>query len=214
MCPVTLPGMKRKLIAGSLAVLAVAGGTAGAIAGSGNRDDERAVLADAAKRLGVGTDELRSALSEAQDAQLDAAVKAGRITQAQADAMKERRERDGRVLGGRGPGSGHHGHHGGPGFLLADAAKALGITESRLLSQLRAGRTPAQIAEAAGTSLADVKAAMRKSAVARLDAAVDAGRITRAQRGEMVDRLDDALDRLEDFRGFRGRGGPGGFRHP
>lgn len=209
--------MKRKLIAGSLAALAVAGGTAGAIAATNsNRNEERAVLADAARRLGVGTDELRNALSQAQDAHLAAAVKAGRLTQEQADDIKERRAQKGTVLGHRGgPGGPGPGHGGGGGHeLVADAAKALGISEQRLVDQLRAGKPPAQIAKAAGKTLAEVKAAVRRRAVARIDADVKAGRITQAQRDEMIEHLDEALDRLEDFRGFRGPGGPGGFGHP
>ncbi len=214
--------MKRKLIAGSVAALAVAGGTAGAIAATSGKQDEQAVLADAAKRLGVGTDALRSALSEAEDAQLDAAVKAGKLTQAQADEIKKHRQQDGTVLGfghrggpgGPGPGGPGFGPGGGgPGVLLADAAKALGISESALRSQLRAGKTPAEIAKAAGKSLDDVKAAVKSAATDRLDADVKAGRITKAQRDEIVARLDDALDRLGDFGRFRGRGGPG-FGHP
>ena len=211
--------MKRKnLIIGVAAAAAVGGGTAGAIAAtSGGKGAEQAVLADAAKRLGVGADELRTALSKAQDAQLDAAVKAGELTQAQADAIKERRRQRGSVLGiGRGGpggpgGRGGFGHHGGGHFLLADGAKAIGISEAKLLDELRAGKTLAAIIEANGKTLAEVKAAVEKSATARLDAELKAGRITQAQRDRAVARLDDVIDRLGDARGGRfGRGGPGG----
>ena len=56
--------------------------------------------------------ELRDALAAAQDDQLDADVKAGRLTQEQADAIKAHRKEAGSVLGG--PGILHH--RGGPGF--------------------------------------------------------------------------------------------------
>ncbi len=120
--------------------------------------------------------QLTSALTAAQDARLAAAVKAGELTQAQADAIKARRAADGTVLSlGRGPG-GPGGHGGGPGGrgggreLLADAAKAIGITEDALKTQLRDGKTLAAIVKAEGKTLADVQAAVKKAAVARLDA--------------------------------------------
>lgn len=193
--------MKRKLIAGSLAALVVAGGTAGAIAASNAKDDEQAVLADAAKRLGVGTDELRDALSEAEDAQLDAAVKAGRITQAQADEIKQHRADEGTVLG-------LGGHRGGPGFggptgfsreTLAAAAKALGVSESKLFSKLRAGD-------------ADARAAVKTAATASLAQKLKAGDITQAQHDEVLDHLDELIEHLGDGPpGFGHHGGPGGL---
>ena len=200
--------MKRKnLIAGAVTVAALAGGTAGAIAAtSDDKATEQAVLTEAAKKLGVSATDLRNALASAEDAQLDAAVKAGKITQAQADEIKQNRQTEGTVLGfgrgGHGPGD----HHGGPGgrFLLTDAAKAIGISERSLITQLRSGNTLTAIAKAKGKTLADVTAAVKQSATARLDADLKAGRITKAQRDEEVAELDEHLTRLGDF----GRFGP------
>jgi hypothetical protein len=190
------------------AVVALAAGSAGAIAatsGDERKKAEQAVLDDAAKRLDVAPEKLRSALQAAQDAQLDQAVKDGRLTQAQADAIKKRRAESGTVLGG--PGFGHHGR-GGPGFahgrggpggrlgVLAGAAKALGISERSLHEQLHDGKTLAEIAKAKGKDLADVKAAARKAAADRLAAAVKSGRITDAQRDAMLKGLDEMIDRL------------------
>jgi hypothetical protein len=87
--------------AGALA----AAGTGVALATSASDDAkqrEQAVLEDAAGRLDVDAAELRDALAAAEDAQLDAEVKAGRITQEQADAIKQMRDRSGLVLGGPG----------------------------------------------------------------------------------------------------------------
>ena len=203
--------MRRKhLIAGAATVAALAGGTAAVAATGDEKAAEQTVLADAAKRLGVNADDLRSALANAEDAQLDAEVKAGRLTQAQADEIKQHRQSEGTVLDfGRG-GHGHDGH-GGPGggrFLLTDAAKAIGISESSLLTQLRGGKTLTAIAKAHGKTLGDVKAAVKQAATARLDADLKAGRITKAQRDEEVAELDDELAHLGDFsdHGFRGHG--------
>jgi transposase-like protein len=204
---------RRHLIASAVTIAAVAGGAAGAVAAT---DDQKAaeqtVLADAAKRLGVSSDELRAALSNAEDAQLDAEVKAGRLTQAQADEIKQHRQADGTVLdlgpGGPGHGGPGHGGHGGPGgrFLLNDAAKAIGINERSLMTQLRDGKTLAEIAKAHGKTLADVKAAVKKAATSRLDADLKAGRITQAQHDEEIAELDEVVNHLDGFGDHRVHG--------
>lgn len=209
--------MKTKhLIAGLVTVAAIGGGTAGAIAATDDhKATEQAVISDAAKRLGVSAEDLRTALGEAEDAQIDAAVKAGKLTQAQADALKQRRKEAGTVLG-LGPGR----HGGGPGFgirmrggssLMTEAAKALGISESTLMQQLRDGKTLESIAKANNKSLDDVKAALKAAATKQLDADLKAGRITQAQHDDMADHLDDMLDHLGQLGRF---GGPGGHRGP
>lgn len=204
---------RKKLIAGAATLAVLAGGSAAVAATSDRKAEETAVLADAAKRLGVSSDQLKSALSAAEDAQLDAAVKAGTITQAQADQIKARRAADGTVLSLGHGGPGGRGGHGGPGggrFLLDDAAKAIGITEDSLKSQLRDGKTLEAIAKAKGKTLAEVQAAVKKAAVARLDADLKAKTITQAQHDEAVEHLDEHLSRLAD--GDFGKGGPRGER--
>ena len=194
---------RQDLIAGAVTAAALAGGAAGAVAATDDhKAAEQSILSDAAKRLGVSADELRSALSKAEDARLDAEVKAG-----------------GSVLGPGGPGGPGHfgpgGHgHGGPGgpFTLGDAAKAIGIGADALVTQLRDGKSLAAIAKAHGKTLSDVKAAVKAAATTRLDADLKAGRITQAQRDELADHLDEAIDHLGDARG-RGPHGPGPWDH-
>ena len=73
----------------------------------------------------------------------------------------------------------------------------------------------AAIAKAEGKTLAEVRTAVKQAATARLDAAVKAGDITKAQRDEEVAELDDELARLGDVRfGHRGPGGRGGHFGP
>lgn len=192
--------MKRKrLIAGIVTVAALAGGTAGAVAGTNDgKEAEQAVLSDAATRLGVSADELRSALRAAEDGQLDAAVRAGELTQEQADRMKEHRRARGTVLR-----LGHGGRHGGPGGrrgggrqLMKAAAGALGISRGELLERLRSGETLTQIARAEGRTPAEVKSEVRNAATDRLDAALKAGRITEARHEAMVEHLAERIERL------------------
>ena len=75
----------------SAALLAVGGGAGAAIAATNGNDDhkktEQSILDDAAKRLNVTPEALRNALGAAEDAQLDQAVKDGKLTQAQRDEI-------------------------------------------------------------------------------------------------------------------------------
>ncbi len=205
-----------------IAVIAVsgallAGGAGVAIAAVSKDDDkkaEQAVLDDAAKRLGVTSDKLRDALSAAESAQIDQAVKDGKLTQKQADAIKARRTQSGRVLGGgplggRGPGGpgmhrfggpGSRGHGRALGAVGLDLAKALGLTRDKLHEQLRAGKSVADIAKAQGKSLADVRSSLKADAKAQADKAVKAGDLTRKQADELLSRLDDRLEHLGDKR--------------
>ena len=227
----------RRIAVVTAAGLTVAGGAGAAIAATAGDDAKRAedtVLRDAAKDLNVSPDRLRGALREATaeqlDRELDRAVKAGELTQKQADEIKARRKESGRVLG-LGPGPGHgpgfrggdpgRGFKGGgPGWpgarggLLEDVAKALGISRAKLFSELGEGKTIAQIAKAQGKSLDAVKKAAADSTRERLDKAVKDGDLTERQAKAMRDHLEEHLDRLGSARGFGPPGGPGGFGGP
>jgi hypothetical protein len=210
-----------------IAAIALAGGLltggAGAAIAAVTKDDgkqaEQVILDDAAKRLNVTPEKLREALSAAQDAQLDQAVKDGTLTQKQADAIKARRKQSGCVLGGppgfrgRGPGPGFGPHRGG---IVLDLAKALGITREQLHERLRDGKSVADIAKAQGKSLDDVRAAVKADAKRRAGQAVKDGDLTQAQADQLLSHLVDALDHLGDapppmFR-HRHRDGPPDMR--
>ncbi len=227
----------RRIAAIALGGALILGGSGAAIAAVTKDDGEKAeqaILDDAAKRLNVAPDKLRDALAAAQDAQLDQAVKDGKLTQKQADAIKARRKASGHVLGGPGVLGGRE-FHAGPGFPgklgpnggpgngtfegprfefrggpFADLADALGITHAKLMAQLRAGKSIAAIAKAQGKSLADVRAAMKAATKTRLDKAVKDGDLTQAQADKMLEHLTARLKAfgsgrvLKFHRHFRG----------
>src|SRR5690242_13351112 len=87
--------LKRKVVAGTVAAIAV-GGTGAGIAATQLRsspsEESQAVVNDAAKQLGVQPDQLSGALKKAMENQIDAAVAAGRLTKAQGDELKQRIE--------------------------------------------------------------------------------------------------------------------------
>ncbi len=81
--------------AGAL-VLVVAGlGAAGAIAASrmlSPNEESQAVIDDAAAQLGIEPSELSDALKQALENRIDEAVESGRLTEEQAERLKERLE--------------------------------------------------------------------------------------------------------------------------
>ena len=200
------------------AIVAVSAGVA--IAGSALRSDneQQALLNDAAKRLDVTPAQLEAALRGAFDARIDAAVAAGKITKAQADAMKQRSKDGGLPLfGGHGHGGfgdGDGGHQGGPGGHhgagLATAATYLGLTDAQLRSELESGKSLADVAKAKGKSVTGLKAKLKADLETKLDAAVKAGHITRAQADEMLARMTERLDDMIEgtFGAGRHHGGP------
>jgi hypothetical protein len=210
-----MDGTKKKLAAGAVAVAALAGGGAALAAGGlGSEEEQQAVIDDAAKRLGVEPEALENALEGALGARLDEAVKEGRLTEEQATELKERLKDGTLPLFG---GGGHHGHglHGPE--LLGAAATFLGVTEAELRTQLEAGKSLADVAAAEGKSVAGLKAALVDSVEEKLGEAVEAGRLTDAQRDEALDRFKERLDDFVAREGVGPRGGgdnrPAGFEH-
>jgi hypothetical protein len=193
------------------AIVAAGGGVAFATTSSDDpREREQAVLEDAAAQLDVAPSDLRDALADAQDDQLDADVQAGRISQEQADALKERRREAGVVLGGGPPffAGKAFAAPAGPHEALRAAAKALGIGEKALFRRLEDGESLGEIAEAEGKRLDDVKAAVRAAVKPALDKAVEQGPLTREQADRMLDRIVEHLGEGPIAMRFHRKGGP------
>lgn len=151
-----------------------------------------AQIADATS--GTSSAGLVDALVAAEKTELDAAVTAGRITQAQEDQIVPTLKARFTDLvdntrpdhGPGGPGFGHG--HGGPGGDdFAAAANYLGITETALVTQLQGGKTLAQVADAtSGKSAAGLVDALVAHETTELDAALKAGELTQAQHDQLV----------------------------
>ena len=207
---------RTKLAAGAGAAIAAAGaGAAVAATQLSPSEDSTAVLEDAAKQLGVDSARLSDALKQALENRIDRAVEDGTLTKEQADAMKERIQADDFPLFA-GPLLGHphrsfHVH----GFRDLDAAAAfLGVTEAQLRESLESGKTLAAVAKEKGKSVDALVEAIVAAATKRLDEAVEAGRMTKAQRDEIVDGLKAwTTDLVNGVRpAFPGRDGKPGFR--
>lgn len=213
--------MQAVVIAAFAAILVV--GVGAAVAGGGLLGGSQdAFLNDVAERLDVTPAQLEAALKGAYDDRIDAAVKAGKLTEEQGKAMKERAAEGGLPLFGGGHGGfGRHGGfgHRGPGGLDA-AATYLGLTEAELHAKLESGKTLAEVAKDEGKSVDGLEKAITAELKSKLDAAVKAGRITQAQADEMLKqmtaRLDDVINGtmgagMHPEGAGHGRGGPMGM---
>ncbi len=213
--------LKRNVAIGAVGALAVAGGGA-AYAATGANDPQDALLNDAAERLDVSPEKLRSALEGAFGDQLDQAVEDGKLTQKQADAMKKHIAEGGLPpLGGPPRGARFELHAGGPGLHArgmmlgpigpgADAAaKYLGLSQAELRTQLRKGKSLAYVAKTQGKSVDGLEQAIVDAAKADLDKAVAAGDLTQKQADEMLKGLTEHVDELVQGKG-PGPGGPCG----
>jgi hypothetical protein len=203
---------RRMIVTGAVALAAVAGGGA-ALAAShawGSSDQRQAVINDAAGRLGVTPTALQDAFKAALKDQVEAAVTAGTLTRAQADAIEAR------IAAGQGPGFGGPGggpdgmHHFGLEKLTA-ASTYLGLTEAQLRTQLESGKTLADVAKAQGKTVDGLVQALVDAQTAELAKAVTDGRITAAQEQQILAQLKQRVtDMVNGTFGPRGmpEGGP------
>jgi hypothetical protein len=186
---------KGLIVGAGMSLALVGAGVGGAIAatnGTSPQEEESAFLADAAGRLGVQPSTLEDALKQAALDRVDAAVKDGRLMQAEADAIKARISAGdfGPGFGVIGPGLSEHVEIAG----LDAAASYLGLTEAQLRSQLESGKTLAQVAAAQGKSVDGLKQALLADARSHLDQAVKDGKITAAEEQQMLSDLSSHLD--------------------
>lgn len=190
--------MKRKIVAGAAAALAV-GGAGGAIAAtqfsSSPSEESQAVITDAAKKLGVQPSALSNALKKALEDRVDAAVAAGRLTKAQGEEWKQRIEsNDFPLFPGPGPLGFRFERHHLPG--LSVAASYLDLTVAEIEQKLDSGKSLAQIAKDEGKSVDGLVDALKADLASHLDNAVAAGRLTKAQEEQI---LKDVGQRISDF---------------
>ena len=204
------------LALGIAALAVVLGGGAAIAAGKSGTASPSAFLDSVAQHLGISSKKLTDAVKAAETDQVDAALKDGRITKAQADELKAR------IESGNGPflgpalvapgllhprvlprfGFGFRDHPGGFGFHVfglsktSAAADYLGLTTAQLRQKLAAGQSLAAIAKAQGTSVEGLKSAILDAAKKKLDQAVAAGTLTQAQADDVLAGLKSRIDEI------------------
>jgi len=202
---------RRLLVLGVAGALIVAGGGVAFASSKGPSSAASSFFDDVAKHLGISTQTLSDATKAAAIDQIDAALKAGKITQAQADALKARVQSStapffgfGFGVRGLGGGPGGAGHFRGPGFGfggpirsgLSAAADYLGLTVQQLVQKLVAGQSLADVATAQGKSVSGLEQALLADAKTQLDKAVKNGWLTADQESAMLQRLQQGIDTL------------------
>ena len=139
-----------------------------------------------ASNLGKKPADVQKAASSALDQTLADAVKAGDLTQQQADAIKARqsgKQTCSGALAGLRPG-GARAHAGLPAY-----AKVLGISQQELKQDLASGKTVKDVAASKGMDEATFRNNLVNSVKSDLDAKVKAGKLTQQQEDNVLNRL-------------------------
>jgi hypothetical protein len=184
------------VLAGAVA-LGAGGATIGVAASGGGDSSPAKDLADALnKNEGTSLTEadVQEAMEAAFKARLDAAVKAGRLTQAQADQMLQRAQDAPKRRAER---------EAARAARIAPVAKLLGLTADEIHQKLEDGTTLAKLAESKGVSRAKLLDAIKEG----IKAASAAEGVTFSE-----ERLTEMAERTADAAGRPGRGerhGPG-----
>jgi hypothetical protein len=200
--------LRRKTVI-AVGVLALASFAGGAVAATQETSNPRAAfLSDLAARLHVTVPQLTSAIKGADLDALNRAVASGHLTTADAAAIRRRIVRGEAVpLGGliSAPGYARPRMFGGPfrhgigGGGLRSFAIVLGylrVTPAKLLSELRGGKSLAQVATSNGKTIGGLEHAIIAADRARLRRLVAARLITRANADKRLARLEGIVPKI------------------
>lgn len=195
----------KKLVAGGIAALSIATGSAavaalspltsaGAQSTTGSTPTTSTATGTSATTAPVRVNPLKSVL--------DGLVSDGTITQAQADAITAKMT----ALRAANPMPDHGGGRGFAGAPLADIATALGTTEADVRTQLEAGKSLRTIA---GDKADAITKLLTDKANARIDQGVTDGKITADNAATLKAGIAAKVQAMLDRTGVDG--GPGGF---
>lgn len=150
-------------------------------------------LAQVATAKGKSVDGLESALLNALRSKVEAARAAGKLDAAHADRLLQRAPQLVERMVNATPRARTRGARGG---LLKAASTYLGLTHRQLATELRSGKSLAQIATAKSKSVDGLKEALLAALKQKVDAAVDAGRLDSARAQKLLERAPAHIERL------------------
>lgn len=153
-------------------------------------------LAQVATAKGKSVDGLESALVSALRSKVQAAKAAGKIDAARADRLLQRAPQLVERLVNATPRARAIRAKGARGGLLKAAATYLGVTNAQLVTDLRAGKSLAQVATAKGKSVDGLEQALLAALKQKVDAAVAAGRLPAARAQKLLERAPAHIERL------------------
>jgi hypothetical protein len=215
--------MKKLAIGGALAAsllggsIAIAALTPIGAAFAGDKAQPVAVQAGQDPTPGQGKGAAKGP-GERLQTSLDDLVKDGTLTQDQANKVGQKLESSLGKGGPRRPGG-----FGGQGFLqpgLDAVAKSIGISTDDLKTELKTGKSIAEVATAHGVDPQKVITDLTAAATAKIDEAVQSGKLKSDMADKIKAHLSETISGLVNAKmngrfGGRGRpGGPGGFGGP
>jgi polyhydroxyalkanoate synthesis regulator phasin len=188
-------------------VIALGAGVLGSVAQAQEPSDEASSWHELyqealAAQLGISVDELQTAQDAARTQMIDDAVASGRITEEQAERL--RNAEPGELRRGFGMRVRH-----AIGNAFQAAAEILGLTAEEVRASLAEGKSLNDLAAEQGVS--DLEAQLVAELTAGIQAKVADGSITQEQADGMLENLTERVANLVDHEGgkFRGRfGGP------
>jgi lambda repressor-like predicted transcriptional regulator len=153
-------------------------------------------LAQVATAKGKSVDGLESALSIALRSRVEAAKAAGKLDPARADRLLLRAPQLVERIVNATPRARHPRARDARGGLLKAAAMYLGLTNAQLVTELRSGKSLAQVATAKGKSVDVLEQALLAALKKKVDAAVAAGRLDAARAQKLLERAPAHIERL------------------
>jgi polyhydroxyalkanoate synthesis regulator phasin len=177
-----------------LAIAALVVGPAQAQLGSGDPEARhQRYLELLAENLGISVEQLKDAQESARDQLIDEAVAAGNLTPDEAEALKDRAF----------PPSERHARIGRFAFnLFSQAAETLGLSGAEIRSGLREGKSLADLAAEQGVS--NFEERLANAVEAKLQNAVDQGKLSQEQANRIRASLTDRIDHLVNHQGVPG----------
>ncbi|MBM7865622.1 DUF2680 domain-containing protein [Heliobacterium gestii] len=182
-------------------------------------------LAEIAQAKGIAKEDLIAKMVAAAQTRLDEAVSNGKLTAEEAAQKKEIMKQhieaavDKKHTGNFGDKAGQKfgdmgkaGFHGFGGPNLQKIADLLQMTQDELKTELKSGKSLAEIAQTKGVAKADLVAKTVEGAQARLDEAVSNGKLTAEKAAQLKETMKQHIETFVDMK--RGDKGKGGFHAP
>jgi polyhydroxyalkanoate synthesis regulator phasin len=154
-----------------------------------------------AAELGITVEQLQAAQEAARNSVIDDAVAAGRITEEQAERL--RNAEPGEIRRG----FGHRVRH-AIGNAVETAAGILGLTTDEVRQGFMDGKSLNDLAAEQGVT--DLEAQLVAQLTADIQAKVSDGSITQEQADRLLENLSERVSNLVDHEGGKFRRGPGG----
>jgi hypothetical protein len=153
-------------------------------------------LAQVATAKGKSVDGLEAALLSALRSKVDAAKAAGKLGAARADRLLRRAPQLVERLVNATPRARRPQARAARGGLLKAAAAYLDMTNAQLVTELRSGKSLAQVATAKSKSVDGLEQALFTALKQNVDAAVAAGRLDAARAQKLLERAPAHIERL------------------